>query len=32
MDIGDGFWIDVDDENALERAERLLARRGIGAS
>jgi choline kinase len=28
MDIGDGFWIDVDDEKAVERAERLLARRG----
>jgi choline kinase len=24
MDVGDGFWIDVDDENALARAERLI--------
>jgi len=32
MDIGDGFWIDVDDEKAIERAERLLARGGIGTS
>jgi len=28
MDIGRAFWIDVDDERALERAENLLARRG----
>ena len=27
MDIGDAFWIDVDDEPAVARAERLLARR-----
>jgi 1L-myo-inositol 1-phosphate cytidylyltransferase len=25
MDIGDAFWIDVDDEKAIERAESLLA-------
>ncbi len=29
MDIGDGFWIDVDDESALARAERLLAEGSI---
>jgi choline kinase len=28
MDIGTGFWIDIDDEQALERAEKLLAKRG----
>jgi choline kinase len=28
MDIGKGFWIDIDDERALERAENLLAARG----
>jgi choline kinase len=28
MDIGRAFWIDVDDEMALARAEGLLARRG----
>ena len=28
MDIGDAFWIDVDDESALARAEHLLAARG----
>ena len=28
MDIGRGFWIDIDDEQALERAETLLAGRG----
>ena len=28
MDIGTGFWIDIDDEQALERAENLLAERG----
>jgi choline kinase len=28
MDIGAGFWIDVDNEQALERAEYLLSRRG----
>jgi choline kinase len=28
MDIGTGFWIDIDDEQALERAETLLAERG----
>jgi choline kinase len=28
MDIGKGFWIDIDDEQALERAETLLAERG----
>jgi choline kinase len=28
MDVGAGFWIDVDDEQALERAENLLASRG----
>ena len=28
MDIVGGFWIDIDDEKALEKAERLLARRG----
>jgi choline kinase len=28
MDIGRAFWIDVDDERALERAENLLARLG----
>jgi len=27
MDIGDGFWIDVDDESALTRAESLLESR-----
>ncbi len=27
MDIGDGFWIDVDDESALARAESLLESR-----
>jgi 1L-myo-inositol 1-phosphate cytidylyltransferase len=27
MDIGDAFWIDVDDEQAVTRAERLLAAR-----
>ncbi len=29
MDVGDGFWIDVDDESALARAERLLAEGGF---
>jgi len=24
MDIANGFWIDVDDEKALERAEKLM--------
>jgi len=28
MDIGDSFWIDVDDEKAIERAENLLALHG----
>jgi len=27
MDVGDGFWIDVDDESALARAESLLESR-----
>jgi len=27
MDIGTGFWIDIDDEQALDRAENLLAKR-----
>ncbi len=28
MDVGRGFWIDVDDEHAREKAEALLAARG----